>query len=250
MKFISVLVLAVLLAACSSDSDKNDTAADNGNNNGDNGSESNGSSPENARFRVSFNANWTSSDFPTQYPSNPHFSPLIGSAHNAQVVFWELDGQAASEGIESMAETGATGKFRDEIEAARDDGHSRDAIVGSGIGDGVGQASVEFSSTENHPLLTMVSMIAPSPDWFVGVRGFPLMDDQGQWIERAEVNLELYDAGTDTGPRFTSANADSSSQNLPITLLTTDRADSDFENGVHFQSFKAVGSFVIERLEN
>ncbi|MGI9262951.1 MAG: spondin domain-containing protein [Woeseiaceae bacterium] len=201
-----------------------------------------------ATYRITFDVDWTAADFPTNYPSNPHFSPLVGTTHNSQVVFWELDGQPASDGIESMAERGRTATLGDEILAARDNGYSVGVIEGSGIGSGDGETSIEFDISVDYPLITFVSMIAPSPDWFVGVRGMSLLDAQGNWVDRADVPLEVYDAGTDLGERPRSADNDSNADNLPVTLLSSDRNDTDFEQGVHFQSSRVVGMFIIEKI--
>ena len=61
-------------------------------------------------------------------------------------------------------------------------------------------------------------MIAPSPDWFVGVSALSLMDDLGQWVDELQVTLYPYDSGTDDGTTYTSANADSSPKR-PIRSL-------------------------------
>ena len=47
-------------------------------------------------------------------------------------------------------------------------------------------------------------MIAPSPDWFVGVEDVNLINSNNEWIEETEIFLESYDAGTDSGTTFTS----------------------------------------------
>ena len=82
-------------------------------------------------------------------------------------------------------------------------------------------------------------MLAPSPDWFVGVSALPLMED-GAWRKRVEVNLRLYDAGTDDGTVFTAGNADTDPAE-PIIALTED--DAGFTAGEPF-----VGTFVFELL--
>lgn len=53
------------------------------------------------------------------------------------------------------------------------------------------------------PLVSVVSMIAPSPDWFVGVSGMSLYEN-GAWIEQKVVELYAYDAGTDSGRSYDS----------------------------------------------
>lgn len=203
---------------------------------------------EPATYRITFDADWTAAGFPTNYPDNPHFSPLVGTTHNQQVVFWGVDGQPASDGIESMAERGRTDTLGDEIAAARNNGYSDGIILGSGIGSGDGATNIEFDIGADHALITFVSMIAPSPDWFVGVSGLSLLDAQGNWVTRLEIPLQVFDAGTDLGERPRSSDNDSNADNLPITLLSSDRADTDFEQGVHFQTSMVVGRFIIEKM--
>ena len=54
------------------------------------------------------------------------------------------------------------------------------------------------------PLATVIAMIAPSPDWFVGVDGLDLRDGVG-WADRVTVELRVYDAGTDSGASYAAA---------------------------------------------
>jgi hypothetical protein len=49
-------------------------------------------------------------------------------------------------------------------------------------------------------------MIAPSPDWFVGVSSLNLLEN-GQWASNKVVDLYAYDAGTDSGTTYISANS-------------------------------------------
>jgi len=67
-----------------------------------------------------------------------------------------------------------------------------------------------------HPLVSVVTMVAPSPDWFVGVHDLPLFEN-GNWVAETSVELLAWDAGTDSGTTFTSPNADVT-PHLPITL--------------------------------
>lgn len=41
-----------------------------------------------AIYQLTFQANWDNVEFPTNYPSNAHFSGLIGATHNDQKTFW------------------------------------------------------------------------------------------------------------------------------------------------------------------
>ena len=56
----------------------------------------------------------------------------------------------------------------------------------------------------NH-LISGMSMIAPSPDWIVGIDSIPVCKGS-EWLDRIEYDAHLWDAGTDSGLRFTSRN--------------------------------------------
>ncbi|MCY4232816.1 MAG: spondin domain-containing protein [Bacteroidetes bacterium] len=160
-----------------------------------------------ATYKLTFTSTWTSSTHPTNYPPGPHFSPLIGATHNSSVTFWQTGAQA-TDGIEVMAETGGTNRFRTEINTARSASNADVTISGSGLGAPPTSTSLNFNIKPSFPLVTVVSMLAPSPDWFVGVSGLSLLNSDNTWKSSEEVMLFVYDAGTDSGPSYTSSNAD------------------------------------------
>ncbi len=55
-------------------------------------------------------------------------------------------------------------------------------------------------------IVSVVTMIAPSPDWFVGVSALPMLQD-GVWVDEVVVELWPYDAGTDSGESYASGNS-------------------------------------------
>lgn len=171
--------------------------------------------PDSVEYQVTFNATWSSNTH-QNFPNGAHFSSLIGATHQSNVRFWEVEGTATS-GIESMAETGGTSTLRNEINAAITNQTAERILSGSGIGS-PGSHFFRFNVSQDFPLVTLVTMIAPSPDWFVGVSSLPLFQD-GQWREQVVVSLYPYDSGTDSGTNFTSSNADTNPQE-PIFLIT------------------------------
>lgn len=191
-----------------------------------------------ARYRVTFNATWSAETHPTNFPSGPHFSGLVGATHHGDVRLWQT-GEIASDGIERMAETGGTSELLHEIEHLIEDGDAHGELSGGGLSTSPATVSLTFGAVSSHPFVTLVSMVAPSPDWFVGVSALPLMED-GAWRKRVEVDLRVYDAGTDDGTVFTAANLDTDPAE-PITALT--EGDTDFVNGEPF-----IGTFVFELL--
>jgi len=161
-----------------------------------------------ARYSIEFQAAWSRSTHPTDFPSNPHFSGLIGATHDGRVSFWAA-GAPASEGIRRMAERGSKSPLSDEIEAAMKAGTAEFLLSGDGVSLSPGAVSLEFSIAREHSLVTLVTMVAPSPDWFTGVRNLNLVDTaRGAWMSELTVDVYPWDAGTDSGATFTSADVE------------------------------------------
>lgn len=155
-------------------------------------------------YRLTFDATWSAQTHPVDFPGNPHFSGLIGATHNVGVRLWE-EGETASPGIQNMAETGSKSPLDDEIAALIAAGGACLHISGDGVQKSPGVAAVTFTINRDCPQVSVVSMIAPSPDWFVGVSGLNLREN-GKWLETKTVQLFPYDAGTDSGATYISIN--------------------------------------------
>lgn len=169
-----------------------------------------------AQYQLTFNATWSSTTLPQSFPSSAHFSGLVGGVHNNSVAFW-TPGENASAGIKQVAETGSKTSLINEVNAAVNAGTASSVVSGSGISVSPGTASVGFIATLDHSLVSVVTMIAPSPDWFVGTHGQQLFQD-GNWVASLTVPVFGYDAGTDDGPTYTSPN-DATVPAEPIALL-------------------------------
>src|SRR5690606_2594793 len=102
-------LVAAALAACSDDDD------------GPTGPEAGGiSCAENsATYTLTFQSVWSAQTHPEGFPSNPHFSGLIGATHRATVSFWDPE-SLASPGIQAMAELGRKSPLDEEVQAAID----------------------------------------------------------------------------------------------------------------------------------
>lgn len=199
----AILVLILAAAACASTAVP--TAPAPANQTASSDASTNGAS-ERARYRLTFDATWSGATHPVDFPSAAHFSSLVGGTHDASVSFWR-EGVLATQGIQDMAERGRTSPLDQEIEAAIRGGGAERVWVGGSINPSPGTASLEFEISQRYPLATFVSMIAPSPDWFVGVSGLALFQN-GQWVNERRVDLIPWDAGTDSGTTFTSPDRD------------------------------------------
>jgi len=153
-----------------------------------------------ADYTVTFDSSWSATTHPEDFPSNPHFSGLIGATHTDEVWFWDI-GDTASDGIKAMAERGSKTPLDEEIRAARAAETADRILSGDGIGRSPGTVSLDFRIRRDAPLVTLVSMVAPSPDWFVGVSALSLIEN-GDWIDELTIELYANDAGTDSGKTY------------------------------------------------
>lgn len=177
-----------------------------------------GAAADVATYTVTFTSTWSAETHPgASFPANAHFSPLIGATHNVSATFW-LSGTLASLGMEQMAETGGTSTLRSEFVAAGAAVH--EIITGFGLATSPGQVTIPaFTVSDTHPFVTLVTMIAPSPDWFVGVHDLALRDEQGGWHDKVVITLYPYDAGTDDGAEYTAADVEPATHH-PITRIS------------------------------
>ena len=165
-----------------------------------------------AEYRLTFTGGWTLKPL----PGNAHFSPLVGATHaEADAIF--AAGGLASPGVENVAELGTTGVIVSEINSGVADGSLGSLILRPG---NVGPAQtviVDFVATPEYSLVTMLSMIAPSPDWFVGLHDFDLRPD-GVWLDEVTLELNSYDAGTENGSTFSLSNPATVPQSFILPL--------------------------------
>ena len=189
-------------------------------------------------YEVTFYASWSQDTHPVDFPPNPHFSGLIGSSHNDEVSFWN-DGELASTGIKNMAETGSKNPLNIEIGNAILNETAFDIISGDGVNPSPGTTSVTFLVNEEYSLVSLVAMIAPSPDWFVGVNSLNLFENDS-FVDEKTVILYAYDAGTDSGITYTSPNE--------VTNPTIPIFEIDGYPFIYDDTLAPLGTFVFKKL--
>jgi hypothetical protein len=172
----------------------------------------------NARYRLTFNATWSAQTHPNEFPVSAHFSGLIGMTHNGNTMLFSK-GELASDGIKNMAETGGKNPLDDEIQAFISNGTGSKLISGAGINSSPGDVSLEFDITSTHSLVSVVSMLAPSPDWFIAVSNIDLIENN-EWVTSKTITVDIYDSGTDNGSTFLSPDFPTLPP-LPIFNITT-----------------------------
>jgi hypothetical protein len=150
-------------------------------------------------------------------------------------------GQTASPGIKNMAETGSKSPLDAEIDALIAAGSACVAISGEGVNPSPGTVTVVFEVSLDCSVVSVVTMIAPSPDWFVGVSGLSLLEDGG-WVDQKTVELYPYDAGTDSGASYTSPDL-ATTDPEPIYRIEADPLLADGQ-------VPPLGTFTFTRLDN
>ena len=174
--------------------------------------------PSEGHYTLTFQGEWTSAVTPDGVPGFAHFSRLVGAVHNAGVSFL-ASGATASVGVESMAEAGTIGTLLSEVQTAIDAATALSSFQGSTDTGGETAAQILNPTLSTaHPRVTLVTMVAPSPDWFVGVSGLPLLNSSGRWLRSHEVNLYPWDAGTEEGTGFSLSNPDTNPK-VPIASI-------------------------------
>ncbi len=152
-------------------------------------------------YRLDVDNTWSTTSHPGLFPEAAHFSWLGGGTHNDRVSFWN-EGELASPGMVEMAESGVIDMLAGEVRSQIGEGKAFRSLAWRwwfcpqeiDVG-GCGETSVEFEVDSDFPLVTLATMLGPSPDWFVGVSGLSLQQE-GRWHTSLTVDLRPYDGGT------------------------------------------------------
>ncbi|XP_028391468.1 spondin-2-like [Dendronephthya gigantea] len=179
-----------------------------------------------AKYTLTFQGEWSSASHPKDFPSDPHFSSLVGCSHKSTYVMW-TPGKKASQGVQNVAETGAFSVLESEMDTQISSKNAHKRYRRPTIRPGTAKQTIpDIEVTSEYPLVSFITMIAPSPDWFVGVHDYDLCNrTSGEWLDSRARDLPPYDAGTDSGLTFKSPN-DPTSPHVNIHILTNNTEGS------------------------
>ncbi len=171
-----------------------------------------------ATFELTLDITWSAETAPFEFPSGAHLSRLFGATHHTRYTLFR-DGSTASTGVEVMAESGRGTVLAAEWAEANRRGRVGTVFEGPALSVAPGSVTTTFEATPAHPLLSFVTMLAPSPDWFTGGADVPLRVDD-QWVDDVEIVLWAWDSGTDNGGTYDAGNADTQPRQS-VRLLAT-----------------------------
>ncbi|MDO5981788.1 spondin domain-containing protein [Flavivirga spongiicola] len=178
-------------------------------------------------------------------PGNPHWSPLAIATHKTANTILMM-GSPASAGIESIAETGSTSAFESEV-TANSDADKFD--IGSGLGSAQGTITKSIQISEDHPFVSLATMIAPSPDWFIAVNSENLRSGNGAvnngWKATYTIDVFPYDAGTEDGSGYSGDNLDTN----PLGVITSLENLAPFD-GVNSNMSHRIGTVTFNYIES
>ncbi len=153
-----------------------------------------------AEYSLTFLSNWSVETHPESFPLNPHYSRLVGATHRPESIIW-APGKPATNGVKQVAEKGLNSKFKKEIDWAIKTGQASSYIDAPDMKLSPGKVDTRFTVSTDFPLVSVLSMIAPSPDWIVGASGLSMCEN-ANWVLEKVVVLRAYDAGTDAGQSY------------------------------------------------
>ena len=171
-----------------------------------------------AEYTVIVKSTWTKVSHPFEYPSDAHFSGMIGASHNAKYSIFAI-GRRPTPGLERLSEEGKHSPLDTEIRAAIDQGNALMLFESGGLKNWKDSMVATVRVDRAHPLVSVVNMIAPSPDWFTGASDVNLADN-GAWITRRTVTLYAYDSGGDDGTTYKAKDKDTNPKK-PTTRAST-----------------------------
>lgn len=162
-------------------------------------------SQSSATYDIFFTSIWNETDH-TRIPVNAHWSKLVGATHRTANAFLQI-GSLSTTGIKNIAEIGNNTVFNTEVTSKITNAESDQYIDGPSLGTATGTIKISnLLVSKEFSLLTLVSMIAPSPDWMIAINGYNLLDVDGNWKTYDTMDMFVYDAGTDNGIDYTSEN--------------------------------------------
>lgn len=118
-----------------------------------------------------------------------HFTPVLIAAHNADTHLFE-SGEMATAALQKMAEGGAIDELVSQVEAANGVTVQNPAAGLMAAGASVSGVMMD-SGSQTH--LSLVAMILPTNDAFIGLDAWPIPTEAGNYT----LYLNAYDAGTE-----------------------------------------------------
>lgn len=150
-----------------------------------------------ATYFITVRSGWNAADH-VSLPSGAHFSNFITISHNRDYHLAPM-GEIATQGLENLAELGQTNALVKELLAKPINIHNHEINSGFSHFERPYSFNIRIKvKTSEEAFLSLASMVAPSPDWFVALRSLKIYDPSTGFVNSfAELPLYALDAGTE-----------------------------------------------------
>ncbi|KAL0831562.1 hypothetical protein ABMA28_002350 [Loxostege sticticalis] len=177
---------------------------------------------EEARYQLTFIGMWSYNTHPQMFPKfheQARFSDVVGASHSKYFSVYKYNSEASA-GMKMLAEQGNTTQL--EVEIQEKLGNTVRTVIKATAPAKTNLTTVtSFRANKDNHLVSLVTGIMPSPDWFLGVANLELCTEtnkRSEWAQTVTLNLYPYDAGTDSGKTFEAPN-DETSPPQPISSV-------------------------------
>lgn len=150
-----------------------------------------------AKYKIIIEGTWKYPDH--TIPPTEHFTTFVGCTHNESTNIFKIN-SLASISVERVAEDGNSTPLKTGIRNYISTNKATDSISIEPAGITTKDSAV-ITVTKNNSYVSFISMIAPSPDWFVGIDSYNLIQNNN-WVETVVIDGYGYDAGTESGDAF------------------------------------------------
>ena len=200
----TILILSFLLSACGGDDDGTTTSG------GDDEI-----TPVTATYTATVTTNFTEEEFPDDYPDNPSFGTIVAIVHAPEITVFST-GQLASDGFRAYVENNDVAALDNFINSQiGEENEGQFVIQTEGSIGPEDSTTFELSFSPTRTQVTFIANISPSPDWFVGVSSFDIVDGNSL-IENETFGLRALDGGSSGGNTY---NAPEEDENAPIRVI-------------------------------
>jgi len=135
--------------------------------------------------------------------------------HSKDTFLWK-EGSLATPGLEDVAEIGNGTKMAAEIDAIIQKNKALYQFTATAP-PVTGSTDLTVNLSTAFPCVSFASMIAPSPDWFMGISNVNFIENN-MWVDSLVLQVRVYDAGTEEGDVFGYNNPSTVPQQLVMIL--------------------------------
>lgn len=200
-------------------------------------------------YTVRLVGDWTKENFPDDYPdglttlSIPIALSHVKESSEGVDLNFINEGGTASAGLKEYAEVGNAFLLKREGQGYVSAGTALQITSGeTNLETGVGNLTFELSVSEKHHMVTLITGISPSPDWF-GAITFSMRESEDGFTlaQQKSSNVYLYDAGTDNGGTLLAGNSPNDPQDVVKRLSISSSLVTDAG------ATSAIARFVVSR---